>query len=808
MFDMSPYTVGMYTGEIYIWHSGADSLNTVPCELYVNGQPSTGAVISAERSSYNLIIEPDVTGELKIRIYNQGDQPLMILGSANSHPWLYPVSDTGTVNTIEPFDLAFQINTTGYQDIVLSDVINIFSNSANEPTLPINIELTVTPDLVTGSYPLGDVNYDGWCNWADVEYLRDYIFGIGPAPCMPAGDINDDGIINIMDVVQLIAYVSGTGSPPANACPISDNPPEHNINLQTQVEQYISAHRGEWIDVPLYVQNGSYFRGQTSFDIQAGIVDEVIAEDITGLGYEAIGVIETNITRDIDIVNISDTLGPGTPVNFSSLTQLYNLQMHIKADAPIGRYQLLPSTSDASRGPTLYYDTDNYTSKAPMFAGANINIKPRVSLDEIVGLPEIGLVDQLRNFSLSLAITSDADVSNQMQLFIIQVSSGDTVFADIVDQVLSIGSHVYNFPTDWEINTPGFYLVGAQIATDLDEAADNTIRQVIYLTDNIQNGLPPAEGFGGDGIINFKYHDNRNLIVDLPSNYTSENEDNESPEWDTYTGMSYDMDNNKCAHMPGYDWLGPHNDWLVYGPMTGVNLESPVIRFWETAFNWNDTSGSTHEFYIQYSDDFDVSNALTNGPILVHTPDNHGIAPSVWLSVSINLPDSISVDDKVYFAWRYSGNREEQKNKFDIWRVDYIEWFEGAGDEYEYLPGDANMAVGLWPPEVIGGDVTYLVNYYRGMSDPCMLGGLLESFYAAGDANGDCQTIGGDVTWLVNYFRGLGNLGYCIDYMPAWPTPGELPAEMPTGWPNCETFYSTDNNARELNDFGKRSGSK
>ncbi|MCP4581777.1 MAG: HYR domain-containing protein [candidate division Zixibacteria bacterium] len=102
----------------------------------------------------------------------------------------------------------------------------------------------------------------------------------------------------------------------------------------------------------------------------------------------------------------------------------------------------------------------------------------------------------------------------------------------------------------------------------------------------------------------------------------------------------------------------------------------------------------------------------------------------------------------------------------------------------DYLPGDANMANGAWPPMVIGGDVTYLVNYFRGMetSPPC----LLDSFWCSADANGDCSVIGSDVTKLVTYFRSMTSIQYCPDYAPAWPTPDDLPAEAPSGWPNCE----------------------
>lgn len=102
---------------------------------------------------------------------------------------------------------------------------------------------------------------------------------------------------------------------------------------------------------------------------------------------------------------------------------------------------------------------------------------------------------------------------------------------------------------------------------------------------------------------------------------------------------------------------------------------------------------------------------------------------------------------------------------------------------YEYVTGDANMINGIWPPLVIGGDVTFLVNYFRGTVDPC----LLDDFFAAADVNGDCSIIGSDVTRLVTYFRGLAPLVPCPDYVPCWPTPDDTEGvPEPSGWPNCD----------------------
>jgi len=116
-------------------------------------------------------------------------------------------------------------------------------------------------------------------------------------------------------------------------------------------------------------------------------------------------------------------------------------------------------------------------------------------------------------------------------------------------------------------------------------------------------------------------------------------------------------------------------------------------------------------------------------------------------------------------------------------------------DCYEYLPGDVNMAFGTWPPAALSGDVTYLVNFFRGIptSNKCFMYNPLATtpdpgtcFWASADANGDCKVIGSDVTKLVNVFRGLTTMAYCADYVPCWPTPPDLPPTAPAGWPNCE----------------------
>ena len=100
---------------------------------------------------------------------------------------------------------------------------------------------------------------------------------------------------------------------------------------------------------------------------------------------------------------------------------------------------------------------------------------------------------------------------------------------------------------------------------------------------------------------------------------------------------------------------------------------------------------------------------------------------------------------------------------------------------YQYISGDVNMALGIWPPSVIGGDVTYLVGYFIGGGQASC---LLDDLWCSADINGDCVIIGGDVTALVGYFVAGGALVPCPDYEPVWPP---VPEEAPESWPNCET---------------------
>ena len=134
-------------------------------------------------------------------------------------------------------------------------------------------------------------------------------------------------------------------------------------------------------------------------------------------------------------------------------------------------------------------------------------------------------------------------------------------------------------------------------------------------------------------------------------------------------------------------------------------------------------------------------------------------------------------DGLFYYYFQFSDGLDTVTTPLDSLAI-------GEPQGFAYLPGDANMAGGTWPPAVIGSDVTYLVTYFRGVTiNPAC---LLSGFYAAADVNGSCTVIGSDVTRLVNYFRGQGIIEPCADYPPLWPTPADLPGQAPSGWPNCE----------------------
>jgi len=78
-----------------------------------------------------------------------------------------------------------------------------------------------------------------------------------------------------------------------------------------------------------------------------------------------------------------------------------------------------------------------------------------------------------------------------------------------------------------------------------------------------------------------------------------------------------------------------------------------------------------------------------------------------------------------------------------------------------YEPGDING-----DGDAIGSDITYGVQYFRGVGDPppdsCWDSEVSRFLYVAADANGSCEFLGSDITYLVSYFRGnLSSIRHC-----------------------------------------------
>jgi hypothetical protein len=787
-FNMTGFSGATMTGNITIYSSTPDSIE-VNCIIQVRTSPPAGAYISVFPETLSFELEPDVDGEISLEVYNSGDLPLNISNVTNSALWLTPLTHSGTVTPLAPFEVEFSINTSGHENVYLSDYIYINSDAVNDPSLLVNIFLQVNEDSVGGGYSYGDVSYDGWCNEADVHHLVDYLMTSRTDTveiCYEAADVNGDFMVNIMDVVYLANYLRGSGGEPVNACSEITKFSRHLTQQQIKLK-HVTGHRGEWAVIPVEIRDQEFYYPQVSFSFGGGesaLFDNAYAENLIGHGYSPYASLFYSSGNRLVI---SDTLHPATSLVFDSLTRTYDLYVHVNSATEIGRHRLSPSDYSGGRGPTGLFQSDDYSYANPMFGGTYFTVAPDVTLDNISGVPGIAfLTGSRRSFDVSLDITSDADVDCRMHIFIQNVSTEDIVYSDTVWEYLFMGTHTYTFSISWSAGSPGNYQAGAEVLVDLDEPRDNIKAKSIVVTDQIYSGIPPTEDFGnGGGLIRLGGSpENPQLNNGWPPLFTEdERESSNPPIWAVYSLDSFD-EYTGCAQMPGQYALGEHNDWLIYGPLTGMELARPTIGFYEKSYNWDAETESAHLFYVAYGTDWDIQAALANGPIETHTPYTH-LMGGDWSYYEIELDDTLHSNDTVYFAWRYFGPQEKSPQNFDIWRVDYIFWFDNTADEYEYVPGDANMYNGEWPPRIVGGDGTYLINYFRGYTSSIRC--LIEGFWMSADVNGDCQIINSDATRLINYLRGSGTLEHCPDYEPRWETPAEAAADsMPSGWPNCE----------------------
>jgi hypothetical protein len=291
------------------------------------------------------------------------------------------------------------------------------------------------------------------------------------------------------------------------------------------------------------------------------------------------------------------------------------------------------------------------------------------------------------------------------------------------------------------------------------------------------------------------------------------------------------------SQTPFGNTAGTSDDALFYKRFDNYYVEEEIcdIHFWGINGFWDPTQGwiicveDPMPFLIEFwADDGMGAPDLAAGPVCTYTiaiaPVYQGNDfvpgwPIYYYSTDLEpccqlLSGWVSVqgsgDPMCSFLWMDSHDGDMlswmQFEEFgdSLMAIEYDLAFcltPSSGPEgYPYLPGDANMYnagntnPATWPPMVIGSDVTYLVNYFRGLptSPPCPL--PPEDFWCSADANGDCLVIGSDVTKLVNYFRGLTEVEWCgndgvppdpASYPPLWPTPDDLPPNPPPGWPPC-----------------------
>jgi len=378
------------------------------------------------------------------------------------------------------------------------------------------------------------------------------------------------------------------------------------------------------------------------------------------------------------------------------------------------------------------------------------------------------------------------------RIFIQATSDTSIVHEDTITYILTRGTNTYDFTgNDWSVSDNETYIVGAEILIDEDDPIDNAVAKPVQCSDYIYVGQPPVIDFSDSGII---------LGNTPPNDYPGKNtlplimskisEDDWPPEWNREYGYDCD-DDGYCARIPATGFQGPHKDWLIC-KFTGATFANPVVEFCEMGPRWNE-HGHRHEFYIQYEgEDFNYLQALQNEAHEVHIPHDHPILPASFSTYSIELPNSIEPTDVIHFAWRYFNDFRED-SEYDIWRIDHIVFYE-KDLIFPYLLGDANMAFvpGIWPPQRLGGDVTYLVNYFGGGSVPeCFMhnptAASTQYLWASADVNGDCNVWGSDVTKLKLFFSDGDSLSYCIDYPPLWLDPADCPTERPDVWPGCVT---------------------
>ena len=240
--------------------------------------------------------------------------------------------------------------------------------------------------------------------------------------------------------------------------------------------------------------------------------------------------------------------------------------------------------------------------------------------------------------------------------------------------------------------------------------------------------------------------------------------------------------------------LGARRDIIDQFDSSGCSSDywpfNQVIGVWYNRFGfYNDETDPTNPDPAGYHS-LSFNGTILNSPHIYL----HSETPIKILNFRVHVSDSMNVEEQIIDSAFISGIDPIQGPPYvaldslvlygDAVLIAHYPVLKITAARSAYLLGDVNMYNGSWPPAVIGSDVTYLVNYFRGISTshPC----LLDGFWGSADVNGDCHVIGSDVTRLVGYFRGQGVLQTCPDHLPLWENSQDLPQEAPPDWPGCE----------------------
>jgi len=370
------------------------------------------------------------------------------------------------------------------------------------------------------------------------------------------------------------------------------------------------------------------------------------------------------------------------------------------------------------------------------------------------------------------------------------LSTADTVL-DIVDTTITISELLYDYQYWWTVkafdtNTPGTMASDTLDFYTYFPEPPNTIQDLTAFPGNNRGAIelswtaPGAHGdFGSASYYDIRYNEQMIDSNNWDSSTPVMNPPQPSPAGTTEQFTVEGLSEGEVYFMGIKACNGAHNcseiSNIAVSYASGIMTPTPINTIEDTLnLSVNVFCSIVESYYnIYYVFALDTSRSFSNPLIEVDLiPDS--LASAVFSDLS-----------NYRYFWRCCGIASDESDSSQ-WST-YVTFTFGQ-DSNDYLPGDASMYNGQWPPLVIGGDVTYMVNYFRGITSnpPC----LLEGFWCSADANGDCMVIGSDVTKLVNYFRGIVNLQYCSDYEPTWPIPDDLPAEAPSSWPNCKVVTS------------------